>query len=128
MAADVDADEAHTVPQKTHVKLASAEKALFDLAYLSGGRSRLFTAVPELEIGKTFRWPEPRRRVSREPSRRARSLVEEREDRAGRRPTREPDRSASCPADLSRPAPVLIISASDSPPAIASSTTCPRSL
>ncbi len=30
------------------VKIASAEKALFDLAYLSGGRSRLFTAVPEL--------------------------------------------------------------------------------
>jgi predicted transcriptional regulator of viral defense system len=69
------------------VKLASAEKALFDLAYLSGGRSRLFTAVPELEIGKTFRWRELRRWVSRVPSRRARTLVEERIERfAGRRP------------------------------------------
>ena len=29
------------------VKLASVEKALFDLAYLSGGRSRLFTSLPE---------------------------------------------------------------------------------
>jgi hypothetical protein len=68
------------------VKLASAEKALFDPAYLSGGRSRLFTAVPELEIGKTFRWRELRRWVSRVPSRRARTLVEERIERfAGRR-------------------------------------------
>jgi hypothetical protein len=53
---------------------------------LSGGRSRLFTALPELEIGKTFRWRELRRWVSRVPSRRARTLVEERIDRfAGRR-------------------------------------------
>jgi predicted transcriptional regulator of viral defense system len=69
------------------VKLASAEKALFDLAYLSGGRSRLFTAVPELEIGKTFRWRELRRWISRVSSQRARTLVEERIKRfAGRRP------------------------------------------
>jgi predicted transcriptional regulator of viral defense system len=60
------------------IKLATAEKALFDLAYLSGGRSRLFTAVPELEIGKGFRWRELRRWVRRVPVRRARTLVEER--------------------------------------------------
>ncbi len=70
------------------VKLATAEKALFDLAYLSGGRSRLFTAVPELEIGKKFRWLELRRWVGRIPSARARTLVEERLERfVGRRAT-----------------------------------------
>jgi predicted transcriptional regulator of viral defense system len=63
------------------VKLATAEKALFDLAYLSGGRSRLFTAVPELEIGPKFRWRELRRWVSRVSSPRARTLVQERLDR-----------------------------------------------
>jgi hypothetical protein len=56
------------------------------LAYLSGGRSRLFTAVPELEIGKAFRWRELRRWVSRVPSQRARTLVEEKIERfTGRR-------------------------------------------
>src|SRR5262249_51927111 len=31
-------------------KLASPEKAIFDVAYLSGGRSRLFAHLPELEL------------------------------------------------------------------------------
>jgi predicted transcriptional regulator of viral defense system len=63
------------------VKLATAEKALFDVAYLSGGRSRLFTAVPELEIGPKFRWRELRRWVGLVASPRARTLVQERLDR-----------------------------------------------
>jgi predicted transcriptional regulator of viral defense system len=37
------------------VKLATPEKALFDFAYLSPGRSRLFTSLPELELPRTFR-------------------------------------------------------------------------
>ena len=37
------------------VKLASAEKALFDVAYLSAGRSRLFTELPEVELPRGFR-------------------------------------------------------------------------
>ena len=53
------------LPSIDGVKLATAEKALFDLAYLSGGRSRLFTAVPELEIGKAFRWRELHRSTTR---------------------------------------------------------------
>ena len=32
------------------VRLATAEKALFDFAYFSTARSRLFTALPELEL------------------------------------------------------------------------------
>jgi hypothetical protein len=42
------------------VRLATPEKALFDLAYLSGGRSRLFTSVPELELPRGFRSQELR--------------------------------------------------------------------
>jgi hypothetical protein len=67
------------------VKLASAEKALFDLAYLSGGRSRIFTAVPELEVGSKFRWREVRRWVNQVRSPMKRTLVIRRLERfAGR--------------------------------------------
>lgn len=41
----------------TGIKLASPEKALFDVAYLSGGRSRLFARLPELEVPRGFRRP-----------------------------------------------------------------------
>lgn len=54
-------------------KLATVEKALFDLAYLAGTRSRTFARPPELEIPKTLkrteleRWlatvPDPSRSV-----------------------------------------------------------------
>ncbi len=39
-------------------KVATAEKALFDLLYLSPTRSRLFVSLPELELPKSFRWAE----------------------------------------------------------------------
>jgi predicted transcriptional regulator of viral defense system len=57
------------------VRLATAEKALFDLAYLSGGRSRRFAAVPELEVPRGFRWKELERWRDRIPSDRRRALV-----------------------------------------------------
>jgi hypothetical protein len=38
------------------VKIATAEKALFDLLYLAPGRSRLFATLPEMEIPRKFRW------------------------------------------------------------------------
>ncbi len=41
-------------------KIATAEKALFDVLYLSPARSRLFASLPELEIPKQFRWPQLR--------------------------------------------------------------------
>jgi len=37
-------------------KIATAEKALFDLLYLAQGRSRIFATLPELEIPRRFRW------------------------------------------------------------------------
>jgi predicted transcriptional regulator of viral defense system len=71
------------------VKLATPEKALFDLAYLSGGRSRRFVSLPELEIPKGFRTVELRRWVARIPSPRGRTLVTRKLERwleAGRKP------------------------------------------
>ncbi|HEX5660158.1 MAG TPA: hypothetical protein VFX59_23350 [Polyangiales bacterium] len=57
-------------------KLATAEKALFDFAYLSSGRSRLFTSLPELELPRSFRRRELSRWVAKIPSERGRTLTE----------------------------------------------------
>jgi predicted transcriptional regulator of viral defense system len=42
------------------IKIATAEKALFDLLYLGPGRSRLFARLPELDIPRGFKWPQLR--------------------------------------------------------------------
>ena len=42
-------------------RMASPEKALFDLLYLGPGRSRLFASLPEIEFPRSFRWAEVRR-------------------------------------------------------------------
>ena len=42
-------------------KIATVEKALFDLVYLSPTRSRLFVKLPELELPRAFRWAETTR-------------------------------------------------------------------
>ncbi|HKQ70279.1 MAG TPA: type IV toxin-antitoxin system AbiEi family antitoxin domain-containing protein, partial [Polyangiaceae bacterium] len=57
------------------VWLATSEKALFDVAYLSGGRSRMFTNLPELELPDRFRWAELRRWIDKTPSAQRRTLV-----------------------------------------------------
>ena len=44
------------IREPSGVRLASAEKALFDLAYLSSARSRRFAATPELHLPARFRW------------------------------------------------------------------------
>lgn len=56
-------------------KLATAEKALFDVAYLSSGRSRLFVSLPELELPRGFRHKELSRWVAKIPSERSRTLT-----------------------------------------------------
>lgn len=38
------------------VKIATPEKALFDLLYLGPGRSRIFSKPPELSIPRRFKW------------------------------------------------------------------------
>lgn len=46
-------------------KLATPEKALFDWVYLSPTRSRLFVKLPEMEIPRSFSWPETTRWAKR---------------------------------------------------------------
>ncbi len=57
------------------IKLATPEKALFDFAYLSGGRSRLFTSLPELTLPSRFRKRELLRWIEKIPSARSRTLT-----------------------------------------------------
>jgi predicted transcriptional regulator of viral defense system len=57
------------------VKLATAEKALFDFAYLSAGRSRLFVALPELELPRKFRRVKLERWLAKIPSERSRTIT-----------------------------------------------------
>lgn len=59
----------------TGVRLASPEKALFDVAYLSAGRSRLFTSLPELSLPRGFRRSELRRWLAKIPSERSRTVT-----------------------------------------------------
>ncbi len=61
-------------------KLATPEKAIFDVAYLSGGRSRLFAHLPELELPSRFRTSKLRRWIARITAPRKRSMVESRID------------------------------------------------
>ncbi len=62
------------------MRLATPEKALFDFAYLSAGRSGLFAALPEIELPRGFREGEARRWVRRIPSARSRTLTTSRLD------------------------------------------------
>ena len=41
---------------RSDAKVATAEKALFDLLYLAPGRSRVFSRLPELAIPRRFQW------------------------------------------------------------------------
>ena len=41
---------------RSDAKIATAEKALFDLLYLAPSRSRLFSVLPELTVPRGFRW------------------------------------------------------------------------
>ncbi len=60
------------------VRLASAEKALVDTLYLAPARSRLFAALPEVELPRGFSAREARRWVARIPAGPRRVAVERR--------------------------------------------------
>lgn len=59
-------------------KMATAEKALFDLLYLSPTRTRLFVHLPEIEFPKSFRWAEVSRWTKRIAGKSRRAFVEQR--------------------------------------------------
>jgi predicted transcriptional regulator of viral defense system len=44
------------LPSGSDAKIATPEKALFDLLYLAPGKSRLFSKLPELSIPRGFKW------------------------------------------------------------------------
>jgi hypothetical protein len=78
--------------------VATPEKALFDLAYLSGGRSRLRAGLPELELPKRFRRSELERWLARIPSPRGRERVLDRLERILQSAPRSPSRGRGAAA------------------------------
>lgn len=68
-----------------HAKMATPEKALFDLLYLAPTRSRLFAHLPEIEFPRTFRWSRVRQYLSEIQSASRRSYVEGRIEEIQRR-------------------------------------------
>ena len=75
------------VAARSGAKIATPEKALLDVFYLSGVRSRLFASLPELEVPSSFRWGYAREWVARIPEGRLRTVVSRRLDAL--RPPRE---------------------------------------
>lgn len=57
------------------VKMATPEKALLDVFYLSGVRSRLFASLPELTLPRGFRFHLAQKWIPRIPSARLRTVV-----------------------------------------------------
>ncbi len=66
----------YEVDPKTQVKMASPEKALLDVFYLSTARSQWFKSLPEVEIGKSFNTKKAFELIRAIPSRSRRTLVE----------------------------------------------------
>ncbi|MBI3535004.1 MAG: hypothetical protein HY072_05915 [Deltaproteobacteria bacterium] len=60
---------------KAGIKMATAEKALLDILYLSPTRSRLFTSLPEIKLSAKFSVIRARRIVNKITSHRRRTLV-----------------------------------------------------
>lgn len=66
---------------RTGAKVATPEKALLDVFYLSAGRSRLFTSLPELQLARGFRFHIARAWIARISSARVRTIVSRRLDK-----------------------------------------------
>jgi predicted transcriptional regulator of viral defense system len=73
------------IARESGVKMAVPEKAIVDYFYLSPTRSRLFTALPDLELPRSFRLAKARAFVRSIRSPRRRVLVESLLEKAVRR-------------------------------------------
>jgi predicted transcriptional regulator of viral defense system len=60
------------------IKLATPEKAIFDVLYLSGKRTREFSRLPELDLPRSFRWSVVRSWLDRVTFSRDRTIIEQR--------------------------------------------------
>jgi len=78
------------------VKLATPEKALVDVFYLSATRNRVFASLPEVELPATFRVSTAREWIRKIPSARLRLIATSRLE-ALLRPTPPPARAAAAP-------------------------------
>ena len=69
-------------------KVATPEKALFDLFYLTPARSRLFAALPEVTLPRRFRWSVLEDALAKVPSRARQACIARRMEnlRASTRP------------------------------------------
>ena len=67
---------AYERPGVNGVKMATPEKALLDLLYLSSTKTRLSAALPELDLSAGFSIRNAERLLLRIPSSRRRSMVE----------------------------------------------------
>jgi len=68
----------YTTDERTGVMLATPEKALLDVLYLSAARSRLFARLPEIELPRRFNLRECRRWIRRIPAAYRRTMVSRR--------------------------------------------------
>lgn len=57
-------------------KMATPEKAILDYLYLSPAKSRLFSSLPELDLGGTFDMKKARRMLKEIPSARLRAILQ----------------------------------------------------
>lgn len=63
---------------RSEAKIATPEKALFDLIYLAPGRSRMFSRLPELTIPRAFKWRRLKEYTERVKSAGRRAFIAER--------------------------------------------------
>ena len=74
----VDLFDGFELAEHSDAKVATAEKALFDLLYLGPGRSRLFADLPELTLPARFQWSRVRQYLDAVPSLSRRAYIEAR--------------------------------------------------
>ena len=67
-----------TTKHANSAKIATPEKALLDVFYLSAGRGGRFKSLPEVELPPGFRLDVAREWIERIPSARMRTVVERR--------------------------------------------------
>lgn len=70
----------YEIDSSTDVKMATPEKALLDVLYLSAARSRLFARLPEIELPRGFKIGACKRWIARVPAPYRRTMVRRRLD------------------------------------------------
>ncbi|OGT44640.1 MAG: hypothetical protein A3F42_07955 [Gammaproteobacteria bacterium RIFCSPHIGHO2_12_FULL_37_34] len=64
--------------RNNQINIATPEKALIDVLYLTSAKSNLFKALPEIEFPKSFNYKKAKAIIKKIPSQRVRTLVQKR--------------------------------------------------